>query len=48
MTHTVVVNGRVVKHEHRLLDVDLAAVRRTVEETATHLQDTRLEAWQQG
>ena len=45
----VVVNGRVVKHEHRLLDVDLAAVRRTVEETVTYLQDALgPEAWQQG
>ncbi|HET8560089.1 MAG TPA: amidohydrolase family protein [Marmoricola sp.] len=47
--HTVLVNGRVVKHEHRLVDVDLAAVRRTVEETVEHLQATLgPEAWQQG
>jgi 5-methylthioadenosine/S-adenosylhomocysteine deaminase len=47
--HTVIVNGRVVKHEHRLLDVDLAAVRRKVEETVTHLQGALgPEAWQQG
>jgi cytosine/adenosine deaminase-related metal-dependent hydrolase len=47
--HTVIVNGRVVKHEHRLIDVDLAAVRRTVEETVTHLQGALgPEAWQQG
>jgi cytosine/adenosine deaminase-related metal-dependent hydrolase len=31
--HTVVVNGRVVKHAGRLVDVDLAAARRAVEET---------------
>jgi 5-methylthioadenosine/S-adenosylhomocysteine deaminase len=31
--HTVIVNGRVVKHAHRLVDVDLDAARRAVEET---------------
>jgi 5-methylthioadenosine/S-adenosylhomocysteine deaminase len=47
--HTVVVNGRVVKHEHRLLDVDLPAVRHTVEQTVEHLQnELGAEAWQQG
>jgi hypothetical protein len=47
--HTVVVNGRVVKHDHRLVDIDLAAVRRTVEETVEHLQGALgTEAWQQG
>jgi cytosine/adenosine deaminase-related metal-dependent hydrolase len=47
--HTVVVNGRVVKHEHRLIDVDLAAVRREVEETVSYLRaDLGEEAWQQG
>jgi cytosine/adenosine deaminase-related metal-dependent hydrolase len=47
--HTVVVDGRVVKHEHRLVGYDAAAVRRTVEATVEHLQ-TSLgpEAWQQG
>ena len=30
---TVVINGRVVKHAHRLVDVDLAAARRAVEQT---------------
>ncbi|WP_019071976.1 amidohydrolase family protein [Streptomyces hokutonensis] len=47
--HTVVVDGRVVKHEHRLLDTDLAAVRRTVEETVDHLRSTMgEEAWAEG
>jgi cytosine/adenosine deaminase-related metal-dependent hydrolase len=31
--HTVVINGRVVKHAHRLVDVDLDAARRAVEQT---------------
>jgi hypothetical protein len=47
--HTVIVDGRVVKHDHRLVGIDLAAVRRTVEETVEHLQSTLgPEAWQQG
>jgi cytosine/adenosine deaminase-related metal-dependent hydrolase len=47
--HTVLVNGRVVKHEHRLLDVDLAAARGEVERTVEHLRSTMGEdAWRQG
>jgi 5-methylthioadenosine/S-adenosylhomocysteine deaminase len=47
--HTVLVDGRVVKHAHRLVDVDLAAARRTVEATVEHLQSTLgAEAWAQG
>jgi hypothetical protein len=47
--HTVIINGRVVKHEHQLLDIDLAAVRETVEQTVDHLQsELGPEAWQQG
>jgi len=47
--HTVMVDGRVVKHDHRLVDIDLAAVRRTVEETVEHLQGALgPEAWLQG
>ncbi|MGW6902613.1 amidohydrolase family protein [Streptomyces sp. NPDC054919] len=47
--HTVVVNGRVVKHEHRLLGVDLAAVRREVEQTVEHLRSTMgEEEWRKG
>src|SRR5699024_10396588 len=36
--HTVMVDGRVVKHEHRLVDVDLATIRRNVESTIDHLR----------
>jgi cytosine/adenosine deaminase-related metal-dependent hydrolase len=47
--HTVIVNGRVVKHEHELVDIDLAAVRRTVEQTVEHLQSTLgAEEWAKG
>lgn len=47
--HTVVVNGRVVKHEHRLLGVDLVAVRREVEQTVEHLRSTMgEEEWRKG
>ena len=37
--HTVIVDGRVVKHEHRLVDADLARARRVVEETVSYLHD---------
>jgi cytosine/adenosine deaminase-related metal-dependent hydrolase len=47
--HTVLVDGRVVKHEHRLLDVDLVAARREVEATVEHLRSTLgAEAWEKG
>jgi cytosine/adenosine deaminase-related metal-dependent hydrolase len=47
--HTVLVNGRVVKHEHRLVDADLAAARRAVEDTVSYLRaEMGDEAWQQG
>lgn len=47
--HTVMVNGRVVKHDHRLLDIDLAAVRRTVAQTVEHLRSELGDAdWHQG
>jgi cytosine/adenosine deaminase-related metal-dependent hydrolase len=47
--HTVLVNGRVVKHENRLVDVDLAAARAEVERTVDHLRSTMgEEAWRQG
>ena len=36
--HTVLVNGRVVKHEHRLVGADLAAARAGVERTVDHLR----------
>ncbi|MGH3488009.1 MAG: amidohydrolase family protein [Actinopolymorphaceae bacterium] len=47
--HTVLVDGRVVKYDHRLVDVDLAPVRRAVESTVEYLQDALgAEAWPQG
>ncbi|HEU5429627.1 MAG TPA: amidohydrolase family protein [Actinocrinis sp.] len=47
--HTVLVNGRVVKHEHRLVGIDLAAVRREVDATAQYLRSTLGdEAWFRG
>ena len=47
--HTVVVNGRVVKYDHRLVDVDLDAARRAVTETVEYLQEQLgPEAWRQG
>ncbi|MFC4029904.1 amidohydrolase family protein [Streptomyces polygonati] len=47
--HTVLVDGRIVKRDGRLLDVDLAAVRRSVDSTVSYLQDQLgPEAWQQG
>jgi 5-methylthioadenosine/S-adenosylhomocysteine deaminase len=47
--HTVIVDGRVVKHEHELVDIDLASVRRTVEQTVEHLQSTLgEEEWRTG
>lgn len=47
--HTVVVDGRVVKYDHRLVGVDLVKARRTVEATVEHLR-SRLgsEAWERG
>ncbi|GAA1844437.1 amidohydrolase family protein [Actinomadura bangladeshensis] len=47
--HTVVVNGRVVKHDHRLVDTDLAAARREVEATVEYLRSSMgEEAWAAG
>jgi cytosine/adenosine deaminase-related metal-dependent hydrolase len=36
--HTVLVNGRVVKHDGRLVGIDLAAARREVDETVSYLR----------
>ena len=38
--HTVLVNGRVVKSEGRLVGVDLAHARRAIEETVEYAQQT--------
>jgi cytosine/adenosine deaminase-related metal-dependent hydrolase len=47
--HTVIVNGKVVKHDHRLVGVDLTAARQAVERTVEYLRSTLGdEAWQQG
>ncbi|GAA0931669.1 amidohydrolase family protein [Pseudonocardia zijingensis] len=47
--HTVLVNGRVVKSEHRLVGIDLAAARREVERTVEHLRaQLGEEAWEKG
>ncbi|WP_433799827.1 amidohydrolase family protein [Actinomycetospora sp. CA-084318] len=45
----VIVDGRVVKRDHRLVGIDLAAARRTVESTVEHLRSTLgEEAWTAG
>jgi cytosine/adenosine deaminase-related metal-dependent hydrolase len=47
--HSVVVNGRLVKHEHRLVGADLPKVRADVERTVEHLVATLgPEAWAAG
>jgi hypothetical protein len=35
--HTVLVNGRVLKHDHRLVGIDLAPARQAVESTIEYL-----------
>jgi cytosine/adenosine deaminase-related metal-dependent hydrolase len=47
--HTVLVDGRLVKRDGRLLGVDLPSVRRTVDATVDHLRaQLGPDAWQQG
>jgi cytosine/adenosine deaminase-related metal-dependent hydrolase len=47
--HTVLVGGRVVKHDHRLVGIDLDAARRAVEATVAHLRSSLGdEAWEKG
>jgi 5-methylthioadenosine/S-adenosylhomocysteine deaminase len=47
--HTVVVNGRVVKFDHRLVGADLAKARQAVEQTVEHLmRELGPEAWAEG
>jgi 5-methylthioadenosine/S-adenosylhomocysteine deaminase len=47
--HSVVVDGRLVKHEHELVGIDLKRARDTVADTVDHLRaDMGEEAWQQG
>jgi cytosine/adenosine deaminase-related metal-dependent hydrolase len=47
--HTVLVDGRVVKHDGKLVGIDLAPVRREIEETIEYLRGAcGEETWQQG
>jgi 5-methylthioadenosine/S-adenosylhomocysteine deaminase len=47
--HTVLVNGRVVKHAHRLLGIDLARARDAVEQTVEYaINQLGEEAWTKG
>src|SRR3954465_6069589 len=47
--HTVVVDGRVVKHDGKLVGIDLAPVRREIDSTIEYLRsELGEEAWQQG
>ena len=47
--HTVLVNGKVVKHEHELVGIDLGAARREVESTVDYLRGALGEqAWAKG
>jgi cytosine/adenosine deaminase-related metal-dependent hydrolase len=46
--HTVIVNGRVVKRDGRLVDVDLAAARRAIGETVEFAQREIGDRWVEG
>jgi 5-methylthioadenosine/S-adenosylhomocysteine deaminase len=47
--HTVVIDGRIVKHEHKLVDSSLAKAREAVAETVTFLQSQLGdETWREG
>jgi 5-methylthioadenosine/S-adenosylhomocysteine deaminase len=47
--HTVLVNGRIVKYNNKLVDVDLAQARTVVESTVEYLQEQLgAEVWEQG
>jgi cytosine/adenosine deaminase-related metal-dependent hydrolase len=47
--HTVVIDGNIVKHENRLINIDLAKARSDVESTVGFLADTLGEkAWNEG
>ena len=46
---TVVIDGNLVKYQHRLLDVDLAKARSVIGETVAHLEsELGVEAWSEG
>jgi 5-methylthioadenosine/S-adenosylhomocysteine deaminase len=47
--HTVMVNGRVVKHAHRLVGIDLARARQAIEQTVDYaMSQLGEDAWQAG
>jgi hypothetical protein len=47
--HTVIVNGRVVKRDHRLVDIDLDHARSLVDSTVDYLQaQLGPEEWDKG
>jgi hypothetical protein len=47
--HTVVVGGKIVKSENKLVGVDLADLRRRIDDTVDHLRSTLgEEAWAGG
>jgi hypothetical protein len=47
--HTVLVNGRIVKRDHRLVDVDLGRARSALESTVDYLQaQLGAEEWNKG
>lgn len=47
--HTVVIDGNIVKHEHKLIGIDLTRVRATVDETVSYLESSLgAEAWESG
>ena len=47
--HTVVIDGNIVKHEHRLINIDLAKAKSAVEATVEYLANTLgEEAWNAG
>ena len=47
--HTVVIDGRVVKYDHRLTGTDLGAARQAIEQTVSYLQaELGPEAWHEG
>src|SRR3954469_9248610 len=46
--HTVLVDGRVVKHENRLVGIDLAAARRAIEDTIEYAMRELGDAWTTG
>jgi hypothetical protein len=47
--HTVLVDGRVLKHDHELVGLDLGRARDAVADTVAYLRGTLgEEAWQQG